>query len=500
MDTWTQLMRGFSIALQPIYLLYCLAGGCLGVIVGALPGLGSVAGTAMLLPIVYTLDPTAAIILLAALYYGNMFGGAISSILINIPGDAPAVMAAIDGFKMTQNGRSGQALFTMFISSAIGGMIGCILLTALGSTLASIGLSFGPAEMTMLILVAMTSIGWILGDNPVKGLVATGFGLILACIGLDIQQGGARLTFGIFYLMAGIPFIPAIIGMFGFSQVIITMVEGIEKKQEVRVQRITYRNSWPTKTEWKGIIPTATRTSILGFIVGMLPGSGATTAAFLAYITEKRINRKRAEFGTGIAEGVAAAEAADNAASIGAFGPMLSLGIPGSGTTAVLLGALLMLGLQPGPLFMTQNPEFTWALIASMFVGDIIVLALCVATIPILVYLLKVPKTILVPIILCVSMIGAYCVNNSMTDIYIMIIFGIIGYFFLRFEISLVPIVLSLVLGPTLEMSMRQAFTISNGSTSIFFNRPISLGLFIVGLVFILMPLVLKIFKKKVIK
>lgn len=500
MNTWNLLLQGFITCLQPINLIYCFAGGCMGVVVGALPGLGSIAGTALLLPLIYSMNPTAALIMLAALYYGNMFGGAISAILINIPGDAPAVMTALDGYPMTKKGLAGQALFTAFVASGIGGFIGAVLLTFLGSAMASIGLKFGSAETAMLILVAMTSIGWILGENPVKGLVATGLGLLLACVGLDSQLGGTRLTFGLFYLMAGIPFIPTIIGLFGFAQVIRTMVEGIHKKQEVKLGKITYRSSLPSKSEWKRVLPSIGRGSILGFVIGMMPGSGATTAAFLSYITEKRINRRKAEMGTGIPEGVAVSESANNAASIGAFAPMLSLGIPGSGTTAVLLGALMMLGLQPGPLFMTQNPQFTWALIASMFLGDIMIMVLCLVSIPVLVYLLKVPNTILVPIILCVSIIGAYCVNNNVTDIYVMIIFGVIGYFFMRFELSLVPIVLSMVLCSTLETAIRQSFTISNGSVSIFFNRPISLGLFIAGLVFILLPVVLNMLKKKKIK
>ena len=487
---------GLLNCLEPFNLLMCALGGVLGVIVGALPGLGSVAGTALLLPITYSMNPTAAIIMLAAIYYGNMFGGAISAILINIPGDAPAVMTALDGYQMTKKNRAGQALFTAFVSSAIGGMVGAILVTALGSVLASIGLKFGSAETAMLILVAMTSIGWILGDNPAKGLVATGIGLILACIGIDSQLGGSRLTFGTLYLIAGIPLIPTIIGFFGFSQVIRTMVEGIHKKQEVNVGRITYKNSIPEKKEIVGILPTIGRGSFLGFIIGMLPGSGATTAAFLTYIIEKRVNKRKELMGTGIPDGVAASESSNNAASIGAFVPLLSLGIPGSGTAAVLMGALMMWGLQPGPLFMSQNPEFCWSLIASMYVGDLIIALLCIALIPVLVNLLKVPNTYLVPIILCVSIIGAYCVNNNIKDIYVMLICGVIGYMFLKFNLPMAPIALGMVLCQSLETAIRQSFIISNGSASIFFTRPISLGLFIAGLFFILVPVGMSLYKR----
>lgn len=497
MNTFQMLLQGFSVCLQPANLLFCAAGGIMGVIVGALPGLGSVAGTALLLPLTYSMNPTAAIIMLAAIYYGNMFGGAISAILINIPGDAPAVMTAIDGYQMTRRGRAGQALFTAFVASGIGGMIGAVILTALGSVLSTLGLKFGPPETAMLILVAMTSIGWILGDSPAKGLAATGLGILLACIGLDAQTGENRLTFGLFYLLGGIPFIPTIIGFFGFSQVIRTMVEGIRKVPEVNVGRVTLRNSLPAKEDWKRILPAAGRGSFLGFVIGLLPGSGATTAAFLTYIMEKRINRHKEEMGSGAPQGVAISESSNNSASIGAFGPLLSLGIPGSGTAAVLMGGLMMWGLQPGPLFMSNNPSFCWSLIASMFVGDIVICVLVILAIPVLVKILKIPNTILVPIILCISIMGAYCVNNNEKDILVMILAGLIGYLFLKFELPMAPIALALVLTSSLETAIRQSFTISNGNPMIFFTRPISLGLFLVGMVFVCMPLVMALVKKR---
>ncbi len=496
MNTFELLLQGLLTCLEPMNLLFCAAGGVLGIIVGALPGLGSVAGTALLLPLTYTMEPTAAIIMLAAIYYGNMFGGAISAILINIPGDAPAVMTAIDGYPMTKKGKAGQALFTAFVASGIGGFIGAIILTVLGEALATLGLKFGPPEMGMLILVAMTSIGWILGDSPSRGLAATGLGILLACIGLDSQTGENRLTFGLLYLLGGIPFIPTIIGFFGFSQVIRTMADGIHKVQEVDVSKVSLKDSVPDKAAWKRILPAAGRGSFLGFVIGLLPGSGATTAAFLSYITEKRINRHKEEMGTGAPQGIAIAEASNNAASIGAFGPLLSLGIPGSGTTAVLMGGLMMWGLQPGPLFMSENPEFCWSLIASMFVGDVMIFLLVMLAIPVLVKILKIPNTILVPIILCISIMGAYCVNNNEKDILIMILAGLIGYIFLKFELPMAPIALALVLTSSLETAIRQSFTISNGSAAIFFTRSLSLGLFIVGMIFICMPIVLGIVNK----
>lgn len=497
MNTFQLLAQGLAVCMQPANLLFCAGGGILGVIVGALPGLGSVAGTALLLPLTYSMNPTAAIIMLAAIYYGNMFGGAISAILINIPGDAPAVMTAIDGYKLTQKGRAGQALFTAFIASGIGGMVGAVILTVLGNVLSTLGLKFGPPETAMLILVAMTSIGWILGESPSKGLAATGLGILLACIGLDSQTGENRLTFGLFYLLGGIPFIPTIIGFFGFSQVIRTMVEGIHKKAEINVGRVTLRGSVPDKEDWRRILPAAGRGSVLGFVIGLLPGSGATTAAFLSYIMEKRINRRKEEMGSGAPQGIAISEASNNSASIGAFGPLLSLGIPGSGTAAVLMGGLMMWGLQPGPLFMTNNPDFCWSLIASMFVGDIMICLLVILSIPVLVKILRIPNTILVPIILCISIMGAYCVNNNEKDIIVMILTGFIGYLFLKFDLPMAPIALALVLTAPLETAIRQSFTISNGSPAIFVTRPIALALFLVGAIFICLPIVLSLIKNK---
>jgi putative tricarboxylic transport membrane protein len=305
------------------------------------------------------------------------------------------------------------------------------------------------------------------------------------------------MTFGIFDLLSGIPFIPCIIGLFGLSQVIQTMVNGIHKRPDLNIDKITYKNSFPSKDEWKRTIGPTLRGSFLGFFIGLLPGSGATTATFLSYTTEKRINKNGHLMGTGVPEGIAASEAADNAASIGSFAPLLSLGIPGSGTSAVLLGGLMMWGLQPGPLFMSENPEFSWTLIASMFVGDFILIIICIAAIPILANILKVPNTILVPVILCVSMLGAYSVNNSMFDIYIMIIAGAIGYLLVRFEIPLAPIALSLILGPSLETAIRQSFSISSGNPAVFFTRPLSLGIFIVGAFLIIMPIIVNSIKKK---
>lgn len=499
-ESLQHLFNGFAMIMNPGILLGALFGGVLGVIVGALPGLGSAAGCALLLPLTFKMDPTMAIVTLCALYYGNMFGGGISAILINIPGDSPAVMTALDGYPMTKKGQPGKALFISFMASAIGGLLGAIILTILGEMLANIGLAFGPPEIAMLIFMAMTSIGWVLGEAPAKGMISTFFGLLLASIGQDIVTGKPRMTFGSVNLFGGMAFIPVVIGLFGFSQIIgniVNMIEADRQQREISVGKIRLKESLPNKEDWKRIIPASIRGSVLGFFIGLLPGSGATMAATLSYITEQRVTRHKKEMGHGAVNGLAAAESANNAASIGSFAPLLSLGIPGSATSAILLGGLLMWGLQPGPLFMSQNPEFSWSLIASMYVGDLLIAVLCILTIPFLVNILKVPLKILTPIIVVVSVVGAYSVNQNPFDILVMLAFGFIGHFMLKFRYPLAPLVLTLVLGPTFETSIRQSFLMSYGSPAIFFTRPLSLGLFILGASLIIIPSIVNSIKKK---
>lgn len=488
MESLEMLLRGFSAILNPVTLLYVTAGGIMGVIFGALPGLGSAAGCALLLPLTFKMDPATAIVTLCALYYGNMFGGAISAVLINIPGDSPAVMTALDGYPLTRKGFAGKALFICFSASAIGGVLGAVIITIMGEALANVGLAFGPPEMTMLVLLAMMSIGWALGESPEKGLMSTFIGLLLASIGQDIVTGAPRMTFGSLNLYGGLSFIPVVIGLFGFSQILLTITSNEEQK--VFSGKIKLRESLPNKSDWKLIIPTSLRSSFFGFFIGLLPGSGATMAASLSYLTEQRIAKNKDEMGKGAVNGLAAAEAGNNAASIGAMAPLLSLGIPGSSTSAILLGGLMMWGLQPGPLFMSQNPEFSWRLIASMYVGDLIIGVLCIVSIPVLIHILRVPLDILTPIVICISIVGAYSVNQNIFDVYLMAVSGFIGYFMLKYNYPLAPLVLTLVLGSTFESSIRQSLLISSGDASIFFVRPLSLGLFIAAIALVAIPAV----------
>lgn len=497
-DILSSLGLGFLVALQPFNLLMAFLGAGMGLVVGAMPGIGSLAGVALLLPLTFKLDPNAGIIMLAALYYANMYGGSFSAILLNIPGDAPAVMTAIDGHKLTKKGKAGKALLTAITASFIGGTIGICILTFLGLGLASVGLHFGPAEMTMIILLALTSIGWILGDNPVKGLVTTGLGLLLATIGVDLSTGAPRYAMGIPEIMSGVNFIPLVIGIFGFSQVLLLMRELRIKPSDTpapKAEKITIKESLLSKQELGEVIPTAAKSGLFGTFIGVLPGAGATMASFIAYLIEKKTNRRRgAEMGQGTLVGVAAPEAGNNAAAVGAFAPLLSLGIPGSGTTAVLMGGLMMWGLRPGPLLFTESPEFTWGLIASMYVGNVMCVIVAILIIPFIIRILYVPKKIIIPVISMICIVGAYSVGNNMFDVGLMLAAGILGYYLTLYSYPIAPLLLAFVLAPILEKSMTAAFEISGGDPSIFIYSPIAASFLAVTVLICLVPLFKKLF------
>lgn len=496
MDNLISLLGGFSSALTLNNLLVALAGSFMGIIVGAMPGIGSLAGCSLLLPLTFHMDATSGIIMLAGVYYGNMFGGAFSAILLNIPGDAPAVMTALDGYAMTQKNKAGKALFAADLSSFIGGTIGIIILTVLAPLLAEIGLKFGPAEMVSLLLLAFCSIGWMMGDDPKYGLISTFLGAMLALIGMDPVDGQIRFTGGNVNLYSGLTFIPVVIGMFGFSQVIEMTVERTSF-QFLGSEKLTIKNSILNKEEILAILPNAFRSGVLGTFVGVLPGAGATIASFISYMTGKKVSKNGDQFGKGVVEGIACSEAANNGAAAGAFGPLLSLGLPGSGTTAVLLGGLLMWGLQPGPQLFTNQHDFCWALIASMYVGNVMCVIIAIGAIPFLTKLLQVPAGIMSPIIMTLCVVGAYSANNNMFDVYVMIIAGFIGFFLNRNKYPIAPLLLAFVLTGTLEKYLSQAFKINNGSPSIFFTKPISLALLILIMLLIIVPILTKKFKDK---
>ncbi|WP_101876821.1 tripartite tricarboxylate transporter permease [Lachnoclostridium edouardi] len=494
------LMNGFQTALTIENIGAAFLGAILGLIVGAMPGIGSLAGVALLLPLTYKFNPTTAIIMLGALYYSNMYGGSFSAILLNIPGDSPAVMTALDGYPMaTKKKRPGQALFTANMSSFIGGTIGICILTFMGPALADIGLKFGPSEMTAILLIAMTSISWLVGENPTKGVVITMLGILLASMGMDTLSGSPRYDFGNMHLLGGIPFTPFIIGTVGFSQVISLVMErnsDASRKQVGEGMKLSIGGSLLTAHDFKRLLPPAIRSGFLGTFVGVLPGAGATTGSFMGYAMQKNFKSEE-EMGTGAIEGIAACEAANNAAAAGAFAPLLALGIPGSGTGAVLLGGLMMWGLNPGPLLFTNEPDFTWGLIASLFLSNILTLVIAICVIPFLLKILSVPVKYMIPCITCICMVGAYSSSYSMYGVLIMILSGIVAYFLQKNGYPTAPMMLSFVLAPLLESNMRKAFIISGGSLNIFFTRPITCVLMLIFLAMVATPIIKSIIRAR---
>lgn len=488
-------MRGFTVAFSMQNLLFAAIGGILGILVGALPGIGSAAGISLLLPMTYKMNPTTGIIMLATIYYGDMFGGAYSATLLNIPGDTPAMITAIDGFALAKKGKAGKSLATGNVASLIGGSIGIVLLTICGPLLAEVGLSFGPAEISALIFFALTSIGWLLGENPLKGLIATGLGIMISTIGVDTASGVIRYNFGSFNLISGITFVPLVIGMFGFSQVI----ELCMKTDEIdasSLKKITLRDSLLDWNELKSIIWPSIRSAFLGNFIGFLPGAGATTGSFLAYVLEKKIGKKKDLLGTGEITGVAASEAANNSAAVGSFVPLLALGIPGSTTSAVLLGGLMMWGLRPGPLLFESNPDFVWGLIGSMYVGNIICFVIGMLIIPLLVSFMKISNKVMIPIIMVICLVGSYSANNSMFDMGVMLVAGVLAYFLKKNSFPIAPILLSFVLAPKLELSIRQALGVAHGNPIVFIQKPISATILAITLLLFLMPLFQSLVKK----
>jgi len=490
-ENFSLLFEGFKVASSFSNILAALFGAFCGILVGALPGLGSVTGVALLLPLTFKFNPTTAIIMLCALYFGNMFGGAFSAILVNIPGDSPAIMTALDGYELTKQGKASKALASAISASFIGGGVGIVILTFLGPTLARIGLKFGPAEMVSLLLFSLTSIGWLLGEDIKKGLVTTCLGFLIALIGQDPTRGQIRFTFGITELISGISFVPLVIGMFGFSQVINLMRDRQEFTLEERAG-LSIKNAILPRKDLISILPESLKGGVLGSFIGVLPGAGATIASFISYIFNKRFSKDKANFGKGSINGIASAEAANNAAAAGAFAPLLSMGIPGSGTTAILLGGLLMWGLNPGPRLFTEAPDFTWGLIASMYISNVLAILIALLMIPFVVKILKLPISVLIPTILTLCVVGSYAVNNSLFDVGVMLIAGVIGYLIQEKGYSLAPLLLAFVLSPQLERSFVQALQISHGSFSIFFTKPISLAFLLLIVVSLVVPMVVK--------
>jgi putative tricarboxylic transport membrane protein len=485
MDIWNNVVLGFSVALTPFNLLLALIGVFLGTVIGVLPGIGPMTGIALLIPITFGLPPNSAIILMAGIYYGAMYGGSTTSILVNAPGESSSVVTCIDGFEMAKKGRAGPALAAAAIGSFIAGTFATIMLMILGPAIAQFALNFGPPEYFALMLTGLTVVTSLAGRSLVKALLATTFGLAISTIGIDLQSGVSRYTFGNLEMLDGLEFLVVAIGLFALSEVLANLAD---MRQAVSERLSIKGGLWLTKEDWKRATPAFIRGTLSGFFVGGLAGAGAAVASFVSYGLEKSASKHKDELGHGAIEGVAGPEAANNAAAGGAMIHLLCLGIPGSGTTAIMLGALLMLGLQPGPLLFQQQPDFVWGLIASMYIGNVMLLVLNLPLVGMWVKILDIPLYLLVLFITMFSFLGVYTVNNSMQDLLLMVGFGIIGYILRRLDIPAAPIILAMVLGDLMEQALRQSLIISDGSMGIFFTRPISLILLILAAVSITNP------------
>jgi len=481
------LLLGFQIAVTPFNLLVAVLGILLGTIIGVLPGLGGANGVAILLPVTFTMPPTSAIILLTSIYWGALFGGAITSILFNIPGEPWSVATTFDGHPMARRGEGGQALTAAFTSSFVGALFSILLITFFAPLLAEIALKFGPPEFFAIQLLTFSSFVGLGGGNPLKTVVAIVIGFILATVGLDIITGQLRLTFGYTGLMKGFDFIIAVIGLFGIGEILLSVEEGLTFRGPK-----TGMNLRVVLDTWK-ILPrfwrTFVRSSIIGFWMGFKPG-GATPASFMSYAFAKRFSKNAGNFGKGEIEGVVAPETAAHAAGVAAILPMITLGIPGSPTAAVMLGGLIIWGLQPGPLLFIEKPDFVWGLIASMYTGNIIGVLMVLAFVPFFAAILRIPFAILTPLIIVVCAIGSYAVHNSMLDIWYMLLFGVIGYVFKKLDYPLAPLVLALVLGDLAESALRQSLIMSQGSLAIFFTRPISAAITFLAIFIFALPII----------
>jgi putative tricarboxylic transport membrane protein len=486
METLQQLLMGFHVAITPINLLLCFLGALAGTIIGALPGIGPSAGLAILLPLTFGMNATSAMIMMAGLYCGAMYGGTITSVLINVPGESSSVMTCLDGYQMALQGRAGKALGIAAIGSFIAGTASVVFLMLLSIPLVKFALSFGPPEYFALMLMGLCTIAGLTGGSVLKALIGTFLGLLIASPGMDAFSGLPRLTFGLTGLLGGVNFLVVAVGLFGIGEVL-SNAEQLMKLEFV-TEKIKIREVWPNREEWRESAMPITRGTIIGFLVGVLPGAGGTIASFMSYAAEKRFSKHPEQFGKGAIEGVAGPESANNASTGGAMVPLLTLGIPGSGTTAIMLGALMMFGLQPGPLLFQKNPEFVWGVIASMYIGNIMLLVMNIACIPLFVKILKIPNALLFPLIIVFATVGVYSVDGNIFDVWMLYVFGVIGYFMKKFDMPPAPVVLSVVLGPMIERAFRQSLTMSLGSYDIFFTRPISAVLLLLGLMAVVWP------------
>jgi putative tricarboxylic transport membrane protein len=485
MDTLASLFLGFTVALQPINLLFCFAGVFIGTLIGVLPGIGPVAAMSLLLPITFNITPEAGIIMLAGIYYGSMYGGSTTSILVNIPGEAASVITCLDGYQMARRGRAGPALGIAAIGSFIAGTAAVIGLMLLAPTMAAFAVKFGPAEYFSLMVLGLTILVWLSQGSILKALIMACVGVVLGLVGIDSITALPRMTYGQLQLLDGLGLVPIVMGLFGIAEIL----SNLEQKLNRQIFETKVKGLLPNREDWKRSTGPIWRGTVLGFFLGILPGGGAVISSFLSYALEKRLSRHPEQFGQGAIEGVAGPETANNAAAGAGFIPLLTLGIPPNVVMALLLGAFIVHGVQPGPLMMVQKPDLFWGVVASMYIGNVMLLVLNLPLIGIWVQLLKVPYKILFPMILLFCIIGAYSVSNQIFDVYLMLGFGVLGWLMKKYGYEPAPLVLAFVLGPMLENNLRKALILSRGDFIIFFERPISLVCLICAALLLLSPL-----------
>ena len=485
MDALSGLAVGFGVILTPANLYYCFLGSLIGTLVGVLPGIGPLAALALLLPVTFTIPPVAGLAMLASIFYGAMYGGSTTSVLLNIPGEAASVVTCLDGHQLAKQGRAGAALGIAAMGSFIAGTLSLVVLTFFAPALSAVAIRFGPPENFGLMVLGLVCTLFMITGSAVKGALMIALGSLAAAVGIDVVNGRERFTFGSVELTAGIELLAVVIGLFGVTEILLN-VETIARNTLIATR---VRGLWPTLADWRASWKPILRGSGLGFLLGIVPGGGPVTASFMSYAMERRIAREPARFGRGAIEGVAGPESANNAAVAGSMIPLLSLGIPSNPVTALLLGALVIQGIQPGPLFISQRPDLFWGVVASMYVGNVFLLLLNLPLIGLWVQLLRVPYRVLFPIVLLLSIVGTYSANKNVFDLWVMLGFGVAGYLLRKLEYDLAPFVLAFVLSPLLEQSLRQSLVMSPDGAIIFAKRPVTALLLVVSAVLLALML-----------
>lgn len=483
-DTFGYFIAGLGTALTPEYLMYALIGCLVGTLVGVLPGIGSAGGMVILLPLTYGMDPTGAIIMLSAIFYGSYYGGTISTVLLNVPGEVASVVTMLDGTTMAKQGRGGVALSIAAIGSFVGGTCAVLALVLVAPLLTDVALRFGPPEFFALLAVGLATLSLLAGDSMLKALAMAVFGLMLGVIGSDPTMGTPRFTFGLTPLLGGLDFVPVVMGLFGLSEVLLAAEKPVGK-----VANVSMKSLYPTGAELKQSGMPIARGTVLGFFLGLIPGTTQALASFLSYAVEKGVSRSPERFGGGAIEGVAGPETANNSHANAALIPLFTLGIPGSPSIAILLGAFIMNGLTPGPLLFSEHPDIVWPIIASMIIGNLMLLLLNVPLIGIWVKVLQIPLRILNPLIIMFICLGTFLVNNNPFDVWVMLLFGVIGVVLRKLNFPLAPLALTMIVGPLMENALRQALSISRGGLEIMVRGPLSISLLVIAVIILTMPL-----------